>query len=250
MVTEYLFVRPAYNVHICPFPSHAFLCRPPACHPGFYKAYAGNVKCSKCPPHSFSYGEGATICRCETGFFRAEKDPPTMACTREYASKLHLGLALLTDPWRYEWYQCIGLFCEADLWWPTSRTQAVKRCQFSVLKAETQVWTCYHVLKLCLICWFFKFLGFFLLLFLSIYFASLEVSTSYWSGFDKSPLRVSWKVAAAVNPGFIWQNCALESLWTNHVAFVQLPRLGWWFTGCHYRFIFALNYSLTGLIPL
>ncbi|XP_062258944.1 ephrin type-A receptor 6-like isoform X2 [Platichthys flesus] len=53
-----------------------------ACHPGFYKAYAGNIKCSKCPPHSYSYGEGATICRCEKGFFRAEKDPPTMACTR------------------------------------------------------------------------------------------------------------------------------------------------------------------------
>ncbi|XP_041663274.1 ephrin type-A receptor 6-like [Cheilinus undulatus] len=53
-----------------------------ACHPGFYKAYAGNTKCSKCPPHSFSYGEGASICRCEKGFFRAEKDPPTMACTR------------------------------------------------------------------------------------------------------------------------------------------------------------------------
>ncbi|XP_069010632.1 ephrin type-A receptor 6-like isoform X1 [Embiotoca jacksoni] len=53
-----------------------------ACHPGFYKAYAGNIKCSKCPPHSFSYGDGAAICRCEKGFFRAEKDPPTMACTR------------------------------------------------------------------------------------------------------------------------------------------------------------------------
>ncbi|XP_056145626.1 ephrin type-A receptor 6-like isoform X1 [Lampris incognitus] len=53
-----------------------------ACHPGFYKAFAGNVKCPKCPPHSFSYGEGAAICHCEKGFFRAEKDPPTMACTR------------------------------------------------------------------------------------------------------------------------------------------------------------------------
>eukprot|EP00064_Thunnus_orientalis_P004294 superscaffoldBa00000387_g4305 len=52
-----------------------------SCHPGFYKAFAGNIKCSKCPPHSFSYGEGAAICRCEKGFFRAEKDPPTMACT-------------------------------------------------------------------------------------------------------------------------------------------------------------------------
>ncbi|XP_054887695.1 ephrin type-A receptor 6-like [Poeciliopsis prolifica] len=53
-----------------------------ACRPGFYKANAGNIKCSKCPPHSFSYGEGASICRCEKGFFRAEKDPSTMACTR------------------------------------------------------------------------------------------------------------------------------------------------------------------------
>ncbi|XP_035995409.1 ephrin type-A receptor 6 [Fundulus heteroclitus] len=53
-----------------------------ACRPGFYKAYAGNIKCSKCPPHSLSYGEGASICRCEKGFYRAEKDPPTMACTR------------------------------------------------------------------------------------------------------------------------------------------------------------------------
>ncbi|XP_041857056.1 ephrin type-A receptor 6 isoform X2 [Melanotaenia boesemani] len=53
-----------------------------ACHPGFYKAYAGNIKCSKCPPHSFSYGQGVSICRCEKGFFRAEKDPPSMACTR------------------------------------------------------------------------------------------------------------------------------------------------------------------------
>ncbi|PWA31133.1 hypothetical protein CCH79_00002885 [Gambusia affinis] len=52
------------------------------CRPGFYKAYAGIIKCSKCPPHSFSYGEGASICRCEKGFFRAEKDPSTMACTR------------------------------------------------------------------------------------------------------------------------------------------------------------------------
>lgn len=56
----------------------------PACIPGFYKAYAGNIKCSKCPPHSFSYAEGSSICHCEKGFYRARKDPPTMACTRKY----------------------------------------------------------------------------------------------------------------------------------------------------------------------
>uniref|UniRef100_A0A8C7EYZ5 Ephrin type-A receptor 6 n=1 Tax=Oncorhynchus kisutch TaxID=8019 RepID=A0A8C7EYZ5_ONCKI len=53
-----------------------------ACRPGFYKAFAGNIKCSKCPPHSFSYGEGAAVCHCEKAFYRAERDPPTMACTR------------------------------------------------------------------------------------------------------------------------------------------------------------------------
>uniref|UniRef100_A0A8C9SMD9 Ephrin type-A receptor 6 n=1 Tax=Scleropages formosus TaxID=113540 RepID=A0A8C9SMD9_SCLFO len=52
------------------------------CRPGFYKAFTGNIKCSKCPPHSFSHEEGASLCHCEAGFFRAEKDPPTMACTR------------------------------------------------------------------------------------------------------------------------------------------------------------------------
>uniref|UniRef100_A0AAZ3S1A9 Ephrin type-A receptor 6 n=1 Tax=Oncorhynchus tshawytscha TaxID=74940 RepID=A0AAZ3S1A9_ONCTS len=53
-----------------------------SCRPGFYKAFAGNIKCSKCPPHSFSYGEGAAVCHCEKAFYRAERDPPTMACTR------------------------------------------------------------------------------------------------------------------------------------------------------------------------
>ncbi|XP_069725354.1 ephrin type-A receptor 6 isoform X4 [Phaenicophaeus curvirostris] len=53
-----------------------------ACRPGFYKAFAGNLKCSKCPPHSSTYVEATSVCQCEKGYFRAEKDPPTMACTR------------------------------------------------------------------------------------------------------------------------------------------------------------------------
>ncbi|XP_020496756.1 ephrin type-A receptor 6 [Labrus bergylta] len=74
-----------------------------ACHPGFYKAYAGNIKCSKCPPHSFSYGEGASICRCENGFFRAEKDPPTMACTRPPSSPRNLMFNLNDTCLLLEW---------------------------------------------------------------------------------------------------------------------------------------------------
>ncbi|XP_053562016.1 ephrin type-A receptor 6 [Bombina bombina] len=53
-----------------------------ACRPGFYKAFAGNIKCSKCPPHSFTYVEATTVCQCEKGYFRAEKDPAAMACTK------------------------------------------------------------------------------------------------------------------------------------------------------------------------
>ncbi|KAK1802962.1 hypothetical protein P4O66_021499 [Electrophorus voltai] len=47
------------------------------CRAGFYKAFAGNIKCSKCPPHSFSHTEASTLCHCEGGYHRAGKDPPT-----------------------------------------------------------------------------------------------------------------------------------------------------------------------------
>ncbi|XP_017279357.1 ephrin type-A receptor 6 [Kryptolebias marmoratus] len=74
-----------------------------ACRPGFYKAYAGNLKCSKCPPHSFSYGEGASICRCEKSFFRAVKDPPTMACTRPPSSPRNLMFNMNDTCLMLEW---------------------------------------------------------------------------------------------------------------------------------------------------
>ncbi|KAE8621771.1 hypothetical protein XENTR_v10004966 [Xenopus tropicalis] len=53
-----------------------------ACRPGFYKAFTGNLKCTKCPPHSSTQEDGATYCNCEKNFYRADKDPPSMACTR------------------------------------------------------------------------------------------------------------------------------------------------------------------------
>ncbi|XP_046903658.1 ephrin type-A receptor 6-like [Hypomesus transpacificus] len=74
-----------------------------ACRPGFYKAFAGNIKCSKCPPHSFSYGEGAALCLCEKGFFRAQKDPPTMACTRPPSPPRNLVFNLNDTSLLLEW---------------------------------------------------------------------------------------------------------------------------------------------------
>ncbi|XP_062313032.1 LOW QUALITY PROTEIN: ephrin type-A receptor 6-like [Osmerus eperlanus] len=74
-----------------------------ACRPGFYKAFAGNIKCSKCPPHSFSYGEGAALCLCEKGFFRSQKDPPTMACTRPPSPPRNLVFNLNDTSLLLEW---------------------------------------------------------------------------------------------------------------------------------------------------
>lgn len=65
-----------------------------ACRPGFYKAFAGNTKCSKCPPHSLTYVEATSICQCEKGYFRAEKDPPSMACTSK-SVYFHLDILFL-----------------------------------------------------------------------------------------------------------------------------------------------------------
>ncbi|XP_041804792.1 ephrin type-A receptor 4-A-like isoform X2 [Chelmon rostratus] len=53
-----------------------------ACSVGFYKAKPSDAGCSKCPPHSHSLRDGATVCDCHSGFFRADSDPPSMACTQ------------------------------------------------------------------------------------------------------------------------------------------------------------------------
>uniref|UniRef100_A0A3Q2UN67 receptor protein-tyrosine kinase n=1 Tax=Fundulus heteroclitus TaxID=8078 RepID=A0A3Q2UN67_FUNHE len=56
-----------------------------ACSAGFYKSKSSDAGCSKCPPHSRSLRDGANVCDCHTGFFRADADPPSMACTRKSA---------------------------------------------------------------------------------------------------------------------------------------------------------------------
>ncbi|XP_063304782.1 ephrin type-A receptor 3 isoform X1 [Pelobates fuscus] len=62
------------------YEERGFTCQ--ACRPGFYKAFTGNLKCTKCPPHSSTQDDGATNCSCEKNYYRADKDPASMACTR------------------------------------------------------------------------------------------------------------------------------------------------------------------------
>nr|XP_020471847.1 ephrin type-A receptor 3-like isoform X2 [Monopterus albus] len=62
------------------FEENKDICQP--CRPGTYKASASDAYCTKCPPHSSSPQEQAIECICEKGFYRAESDPRSMACTR------------------------------------------------------------------------------------------------------------------------------------------------------------------------
>ncbi|TRY54361.1 hypothetical protein DNTS_011125 [Danionella cerebrum] len=74
-----------------------------ACRPGFYKAFAGNIKCSKCPPHSSSHVEASSQCHCEKNFYRSSKDPPTMACTRPPSAPRNLAFNINETALFLEW---------------------------------------------------------------------------------------------------------------------------------------------------
>eukprot|EP00064_Thunnus_orientalis_P015446 superscaffoldBa00002862_g15498 len=91
-----------------------------SCKPGFFKAYAGNTKCSKCPPHSSSHDQAATICHCDKGFYRAIKDPSTMACTRPPTAPRNL-VSLINDT---------ALFLQ---WMPPSDTGGRKDITYNIL---------------------------------------------------------------------------------------------------------------------
>ncbi|XP_051873294.1 ephrin type-B receptor 3-like isoform X4 [Pristis pectinata] len=52
-----------------------------ACQQGTFKSRQGEEPCSLCPSNSRISSEGATICPCKTGFYRADSDQPEMGCT-------------------------------------------------------------------------------------------------------------------------------------------------------------------------
>nr|XP_033780943.1 ephrin type-B receptor 4 isoform X1 [Geotrypetes seraphini] len=52
-----------------------------ACALGTFKANQGEGSCQLCPSNSISTTNGATLCSCRMGYFRARSDPPHMQCT-------------------------------------------------------------------------------------------------------------------------------------------------------------------------
>ncbi|CAJ1071950.1 ephrin type-B receptor 3 [Xyrichtys novacula] len=52
-----------------------------ACIPGTFKSKFGEGSCSPCPSNSRTSARGANICPCQSGFYRADSDPPDSNCT-------------------------------------------------------------------------------------------------------------------------------------------------------------------------
>jgi hypothetical protein len=53
------------------------------CPPGKYKHATGDERCQPCPDHSKAPDYGFSECRCNSGYYRAAKDPKNMPCTRK-----------------------------------------------------------------------------------------------------------------------------------------------------------------------
>lgn len=53
------------------------------CPIGKFKHEPGSHTCEPCPEHSKASDYGFTECRCDPTYYRAEKDPKNMPCTRE-----------------------------------------------------------------------------------------------------------------------------------------------------------------------
>lgn len=58
----------------------------PACFPGTFKSKLGDGSCGPCPANSHSSARGASICPCQSGFHRADSDPPESVCTSKSSS--------------------------------------------------------------------------------------------------------------------------------------------------------------------
>lgn len=54
------------------------------CPIGKFKHEAGSHTCEACPEHSKASDYGFIECRCDPGYYRGEKDPKKMPCTRKY----------------------------------------------------------------------------------------------------------------------------------------------------------------------
>ncbi|XP_006997222.1 ephrin type-A receptor 1 [Peromyscus maniculatus bairdii] len=65
-----------------------------ACPVGSYRRDMETLHCLKCPQHSTTVSEGATICTCENGHYRAPGEGPQVACTRPPSPPQNLSFSV------------------------------------------------------------------------------------------------------------------------------------------------------------
>jgi len=60
------------------------------CQKGTFKSQIGDESCSPCPARSMTMYRGSIECRCEHGYYRADKDPKHFPCTQPPSAPQHL----------------------------------------------------------------------------------------------------------------------------------------------------------------
>uniref|UniRef100_A0A3Q2YHW8 receptor protein-tyrosine kinase n=1 Tax=Hippocampus comes TaxID=109280 RepID=A0A3Q2YHW8_HIPCM len=113
-----------------------------ACSAGFYKSGSSDAGCSKCPPHSYSLREGATVCDCHSGYFRADSDPPSMACSQPPSAPQQLISVVNETSVLLEWSPPRWLGGRSDLSYNSARvasgSQLCQPCSSDVLFSPDQ----------------------------------------------------------------------------------------------------------------
>uniref|UniRef100_A0A670JTG8 Ephrin type-A receptor 10 n=1 Tax=Podarcis muralis TaxID=64176 RepID=A0A670JTG8_PODMU len=86
-----------------------------ACSPGYYKRSARILRCSPCPPHSFTQQEGSTFCFCQATYTRAPSDLPSAPCTRPPSAPVNLVYRLKQSTLVLEWSPPVDLGGRSDI---------------------------------------------------------------------------------------------------------------------------------------
>lgn len=60
------------------------------CQKGTFKSQIGDESCSPCPARSLTMYRGSIECRCEHGWYRADRDPKHFPCTQPPSAPQHL----------------------------------------------------------------------------------------------------------------------------------------------------------------
>ncbi|CAI5781857.1 ephrin type-A receptor 10 isoform X1 [Podarcis lilfordi] len=86
-----------------------------ACSPGYYKRSARILRCSPCPPRSFTQQEGSTFCFCQATYTRAPSDLPSAPCTRPPSAPVNLVYRLKQSTLVLEWNPPVDLGGRSDI---------------------------------------------------------------------------------------------------------------------------------------